>query len=145
MQGERVLQCVTSSPQETKRIAKEFARQLQPGTVLCFRGDLGAGKTTFIKGLVEEVSKVPEIEVSSPTFTYLNVYEGPTSVYHFDLYRLQDEEDFYLMGFDEYFSSEGICCVEWSERIPHLTNEFLFVVEMKHLDGQGREICITRM
>ena len=76
-----------------------------------------AGKTTFIKGLIHAAAQIASSEVQSPTFNYLNIYEGRKTIYHFDLYRLRDRDEFLSMGFDEFFDAGGICCIEWSERI----------------------------
>jgi tRNA threonylcarbamoyladenosine biosynthesis protein TsaE len=111
---------------------------------LCFFGDLGSGKTTFIKGLVEEASGVSSHEVNSPTFSYLNIYSGPRgTVYHFDLYRLRDVDEFLSMGFDEYMDAGGICCIEWSERIAQLLPAQFIKITMIPSAKGGREIEIN--
>lgn len=108
---------LSTSAEETEKIGKQIANRLTPGTILAIQGDLGAGKTTLIKGIVAELFKVtPEI-VQSPTFTYMNLYQGNPALYHFDLYRLKDKDDFLKMGFLDFFSNETICCIEWPERI----------------------------
>lgn len=130
--------------EETMAFAKEFSRCLRPNHVVCFFGDLGAGKTTFIKGLVEAVSGLSADLVNSPTFTYLNIYTGPQqTVYHFDLYRLRDVDEFLSMGFDEYMAAGGICCIEWSERIMELLPPLTIVVWMSVSDEGGRNIEIS--
>lgn len=109
----------SSSPEETLAIGKKIASLLSLGDVLCLTGDLGAGKTTLVKGLVEEVTKKTlQEEVVSPTFTYLNIYPGTTTVYHFDLYRLSEPEEFFYAGFGETLEAEGIFCIEWPDRLP---------------------------
>lgn len=85
--------------------------------MLAFFGDLGTGKTTFIRYLAEALSGIAQESVTSPTFQYLNIYSGKVTVYHFDLYRLQGASDFVHMGFDELLGGDGICCIEWAERI----------------------------
>lgn len=133
---------VVRSAEETKAWGERLAESLPPGTIVCLYGELGAGKTTLVKGLVRKAAGIPEEEVRSPTFTYLHVYEGPMPVYHFDLYRLSNADEFLAMGFDEYFTQGGICCVEWPERIasvlpfPHLE------VRLKHLDQETRQLWI---
>lgn len=102
---------------QTKALGAKLGSVLTANSILCFFGDLGAGKTTFIKGLVAALTDVPMEQVNSPTYTYLNIYEGKIPVYHFDLYRLRGEDDFLQMGFDEYFTAGGICCIEWPIRI----------------------------
>lgn len=107
----------SSSAAETFQKGYQLGKMLSPFTVVCLFGELGAGKTTFVKGLVESATQLNGSIVQSPTFTYLNIYEGVQTVYHFDLYRLQSADDFLKMGFDEYFEAGGICCIEWSERL----------------------------
>lgn len=136
---------LSRSASDTKAIGKSLGAYLTGGNVVCFFGDLGAGKTTFIKGLAASIAKVPEDEVHSPTYTYLNIYSGPTPVYHFDLYRLKSADDFMQMGFDEYFSTdEGICCVEWSERIEELLPDDVICVTIKNVSLEEREIEVVR-
>jgi tRNA threonylcarbamoyladenosine biosynthesis protein TsaE len=100
-------------------LAQAFlAMPLRPW-LLCLQGDLGAGKTTFVKGLAEGLGFKPE-EIQSPTFAYLNIHEHSSkafSIFHFDLYRLTSSQDFCAMGFEEYFYEPGLCCIEWPERI----------------------------
>lgn len=112
------IRVVTESIEETEKVAVDLASTISAPTLLCFHGDLGAGKTTFIKALASYLTGVSKDEVSSPTFTLLNIYEGKIPLYHFDLYRLKDEEDFLNLGFDEILTSNsGVFCIEWVERI----------------------------
>lgn len=129
---------VTNSAEETVELGKELGKSLNPNSVLCFFGDLGAGKTTLIRGIVEGAANY--LGVSSPTFVYLNVYRGDQTVYHFDLYRLEGEDEFVNMGFDDLFDSGGICCIEWSERITSLLPKEVVRVELKHAGEDKREI-----
>jgi len=133
---------LSHSIEETLEISRVLARQLHKNSVVCFFGELGAGKTTFIKGLTAAIAAYPSEDVSSPTFTYLNIYSGDVSVYHFDLYRLRDEDEFLSMGFDEFFSAGGICCIEWSERIAALIPEDAVQVWLTHAGGDKRHIKI---
>ncbi len=82
-------------------------------------------------------------DVCSPTFTYLNIYKGPIDIYHFDLYRLRDEDEFLSMGFDEFFTADGICCIEWSERIQSILPENCIKVYLTHAGGDKRRIKIV--
>lgn len=141
--GEHAKFYVVRSLTETFDLSRSFGAQLKPGSIICFFGDLGAGKTTFIKGLVHGVSGFPPEEVTSPTFTYLNIYQGNSlTVYHFDLYRLRDAEEFLTMGFEDYLYAGGICCIEWSERIRDLLPPEVIVVKISHLEQEAREILI---
>lgn len=132
------------SAEETYRLGVDFGKQLSRDAVVCFFGSLGAGKTTFIKGVVNGISGVSKSEVSSPTFTYLNIYQGETTVYHFDLYRLQDADEFLSMGFDEMFDAGGICCIEWSEKISSLIPSGALCVRLSHEGGDKRSIEILK-
>jgi tRNA threonylcarbamoyladenosine biosynthesis protein TsaE len=131
---------VTHSAEETLRFGAAFGAALKPNSILCLFGELGAGKTTFVKGIVQGVSGVSPSQVVSPTFVYLNIYEN---VYHFDLYRLHDYDEFLSLGFEEYFFAGGICCIEWSERIAPIIPEGAIRVTLSHLMEESREICIS--
>lgn len=133
----------THSAEETIALGKKLSRELQDNSIVCFFGDLAAGKTTFIKGLASGVTDCKLEEVNSPTFVYLNIYEGKRSVFHFDLYRLTGPKDFLGMGFDEYLYSGGVSCIEWSERIDSLIPSDCIRVEMKHLGDNKRRITIA--
>lgn len=133
---------VSKSAEETTQLGIEFGKKLKRNSVVCFLGDLGAGKTTFIKGLAAGVGYQNLKDVNSPTFVYLNLYKGKKTIYHFDLYRLRDLDEFLSMGFDEYFSAGGICCIEWAEKIlPILPSEFIFV-KIIHEKANTRKITI---
>jgi tRNA threonylcarbamoyladenosine biosynthesis protein TsaE len=130
------------SAEETKALGISLGKELPPNSVVCFFGDLGAGKTTFIKGLVVGAESGAESDVTSPTFTYLNIYQGKTALYHFDLYRLRDADEFLSMGFDEMFYAGGICCVEWSEKIRTLLPSGAIQVHIMHMGENERRISI---
>ena len=117
---------LTKTPEETFELGRKLGAELPPNSLITLYGDLGVGKTTFIKGLVAGAAELPPHEVSSPTFNYLNIYSGKQTLYHFDLYRLKNGEEFFLMGFDEYFSMPGICCIEWPETIAAKLPPLLF-------------------
>ena len=106
----------THSEQETAGIAATLARRLSPGTVVLLYGELGTGKTAFVRGFVEGVGVAPD-EVSSPTFTVIQQYGGNGCVYHVDLYRLRpDEVD--DLGLEELPERGGLVCIEWADRLP---------------------------
>ncbi len=130
------------SEEETRAIGYAFGQQLPLNSVVCFFGELGAGKTTFIKGLAAGAAGISPEQVQSPTFVYLNIHRGLSTVYHFDLYRLHDAEEFLSMGFDEYFFADGICCVEWSEKVAELLPPHRIEVHLAHKDEQSREITV---
>lgn len=132
---------ISRSQEETIALGEEFGSTLEVGSVVCFFGDLGAGKTTFIKGLVKGFSGYPSEHVNSPTFVYLNIYKEVKTVYHFDLYRLKNSEQFISMGFDEMFYMAGVSLLEWSEKIEDILPENRIQITIKH-QGESREITI---
>ena len=106
---------ITNSEEETKKIAREFASKLSKNAIIVLSGELGAGKTKFTEGFLSYFGL--EKEISSPTFTIVNEYKNKkATIYHFDVYRLSDIDEFYAIGGDEYFS-KGICIIEWGEII----------------------------
>jgi len=138
-----MIERLSHSPEETVKLGKKIGIQLAPNTIICFSGDLGAGKTTLIKGLASSAADCDEEIVNSPTFVYLNIYEGKKTVFHFDLYRLQQPIDFLRMGFDEYLYLGGISCIEWSERLgEHLPSNCLHI-SLHHLDKDLRKMTIS--
>lgn len=132
------------SENETISLGAEFGKKLPSNSIVCFFGDLGAGKTTFIKGLVQGAAATDQEIVNSPTYVYLNIYQGQKKIYHFDLYRLRDADEFLSMGFDEFFFAGGICCIEWSEKIDSLLIDSCFRVEIQHIKENERMIVISK-
>ncbi len=135
---------IADSADETLRLGRSFGASLPKNAVIALFGDLGAGKTTFIKGLVEGAGLLDSRCVSSPTFSLLNIYEGNKTIYHFDLYRLQDKGEFFRSGFDEYFAAGGICCMEWSEKIETELPINSYKVNISYLGQEKRQIEISR-
>ncbi len=115
----RSLSATLEGPEQTREFAARFAQSLPKNCVLALYGDLGAGKTTFMQGLVRGL-KGNEDEVHSPTYLYLHLYDTDPPVFHFDLYRMQSPKDFTSMGFEEYFEKGGITAIEWPEKIENL-------------------------
>jgi tRNA threonylcarbamoyladenosine biosynthesis protein TsaE len=137
-------QVLSYSAAETFAMGAAFGKQLPPNSVVFFYGDLGAGKTTFIKGVVSGAADIADSEVTSPTFAYLNIYRGAKTVYHFDLYRLRDADEFLAMGFDEMFDAGGICCIEWAEKIAALDIAEVLCVRLTHVEEGVRRIEINQ-
>lgn len=110
------MEYLTKSEAETEALGARLAEQLEPGGVVAFTGDLGAGKTAFTRGLARGLGY--EGRVTSPTFTIVNEYEGAgIPLFHFDMYRLEDAGDLFDIGWEDYLDREGVCAVEWSERV----------------------------
>ncbi len=135
---------VSTSSEETIEAGRQIGKLLNKQELLCLTGDLGAGKTTLVKGIVQEVTGVSPSEVVSPTFTYLNIYEGKLPLYHFDLYRLDSEEEFLLSGFDEFLEKEGICCVEWPDKLPQKVSQNKISIHIEYLGESKRKITLSR-
>jgi len=134
------LEYTTASTEETEALGQALAKTLASGTLLALHGDLGAGKTAFVRGLAAGLGY--HGRVTSPTFTIVNEYEGKMPLFHFDLYRLGSEDELYDIGFDEYLSRNGICAVEWSERAPELMNAAQVQVTISRLDETSRRIVV---
>jgi tRNA threonylcarbamoyladenosine biosynthesis protein TsaE len=113
---------ISNSPSETEAIGRQFANNVNAGSVLALKGELGSGKTQFTKGLVAGLgSSVP---VTSPTFTIIHEYPGGRlPVYHFDFFRLEDQESVARLGLDDYFFGDGVSVIEWADRFPEFIPE----------------------
>ncbi len=139
------LKVTSHSEDDTIAFAEKIAKVLEKGTIIALQGDLGAGKTHFVKGLALGLG-ASEI-VTSPTFTLLNIYEsGKMPLYHFDMYRLSSAEEAQELGFDEYLDSktlDGITVVEWPECVEGLIKGTHIVVKIEKLE-KGRNILIWR-
>ncbi len=129
---------------QTKKLAEAFALLMKAPMIVLFEGDLGSGKTTFIKHLVKAL-RCDDV-VTSPTFTLLNTYQGKFPIYHFDMYRLSSAEEALNVGFAEYFDKktlDGIALVEWPENVEGLIKKADFVVEITK-QGENHRTFIIR-
>lgn len=141
---------LSRSESETRRIARSFAGSLQLGDVVALYGELGSGKTQFVKGICEAFGIISH--VASPTFVIQNRYEGKSHrgnnilLYHFDLYRLNTAEEVYDLGYEEFFFGDGICMVEWAERLGQLlpTSRYDVILALGK-DEDVREISIEKV
>ena len=131
---------ISRSEAETVGFGREFAKRLRPGSFVALYGDLGAGKTQFVKGICDEF-EVSEV-VNSPTFTIVNEYHGTLPVFHIDLYRMKNLEEILGIGFDEYSEAGGVCLVEWAEKLDGIIPERRFDVKMTVVDDTTREIIV---
>lgn len=131
----------TASESETIKVAREFASALEHGDVVALYGELGAGKTQFVKGVCDAF-KVHS-HVSSPTFVILNRYEGKDRsnneilVHHFDLYRMRSMEEVYDLGYEEFFASDGVCLIEWADYLGELLPERRYDVRFELGDQEN--------
>lgn len=128
----------------TKKIALDFAKQLKGGDVICMYGDLGAGKTEFVRALARGLGI--DDYITSPTFTILNEYSGDINLYHFDVYRIADSDEMYEIGYDEYIDGDGVCVIEWAELIEDILprRRYNITINTDTEKGSGyRKITIT--
>lgn len=132
---------ISRSPIQTEEIAREFAETVLPGSVVSLYGGLGAGKTRFVRGFVKAFGISPD-EVDSPTFTIINEYHGETPIYHFDFYRLDDVREAIEIGAEEYFYGDGVCLIEWPERISGLLPSDCINITLTIKGKTTREISI---
>lgn len=132
---------ITCSAEETYQAGRQFGLTLAPSSVIAFNGNLGAGKTTFIRGVAVAFG-IEECDVCSPTFIYLNIYQGKLPFYHFDLYRIPSAREFIDAGFEEFLHTGGICCIEWSEKIVSLLPKTTIHVSLTPQGESVRTISI---
>ena len=131
---------MTHSPDETQALGERIAAFLKPGDVIAFRGDLGAGKTAFTRGIAKGLGIGDP--VTSPTFTIVNEYlDGDMPLFHFDMYRLSSSDDLFDIGWEDYLARGGICAVEWSENVSDAL-EGAIEITIRYVCENDREIMI---
>ncbi len=134
---------ISDSPSATERFAADFSKTLCGGEILAFRGELGQGKTCFVRGLAQGLGCTDD--VTSPTFALVNVYNGGRlALYHFDMYRVSDWEDLYSTGYFDYAEMGGVLAVEWSENIEAALPDDVYTVTICSTGENTREILIER-
>lgn len=132
-----------SNLKQTQELALAFSKVLKPSMVVLLNGDLGSGKTTFVKGVVSALGC--KDLVTSPTFTLLNTYNAKFPIYHFDMYRLSSAEEAMNVGFEEYFDKntlDGVCFVEWPENVDGLIRDVDYVIDIEKTGENKRVITI---
>jgi tRNA threonylcarbamoyladenosine biosynthesis protein TsaE len=135
---------IVKTLKDTEKLAAALARKLCPGMVLALNGDLGAGKTTFIKYLIRH-SGNQEI-VTSPTFVILNIYPGRQKFYHFDFYRLNSLADIESVGGEEFIpASDGVTLIEWAEKIPEILPENYLRIDIKIKSANSRSVKLNEI
>ena len=134
------MEYITNSPEETEKIGAALAQVIVPGSVIAYRGDLGAGKTAFTRGLAKGLG-CGEM-VTSPTYTIVNEYlGGRLPLFHFDMYRLRSSDDLFDIGWDDYLDREGVCAVEWSENVDDAMEDAIYIT-IEKLGENVRRITI---
>ena len=135
------MEYITHSPEETEKIGAALAQKLNAGTVIAYRGDLGAGKTAFTRGLARGLGY--KESVTSPTYTIVNEYlGGRLPLFHFDMYRLTSSDDLWDIGWEDYLDRQGVCAVEWSENVEDAFDGSEITVRIERLDDVSRTITI---
>jgi tRNA threonylcarbamoyladenosine biosynthesis protein TsaE len=131
----------THSAEETRALGRQLATDfLPPQGVVLLIGDLGAGKTTLAKGIVEGREAAPGDEVSSPTFTLIHEYGDPVRIYHVDLYRLETAEQVRRLGLEEFFDKPALTLIEWGERFPEVLPAERVEIRLTHTSEETRVI-----
>ena len=134
------MQYITNSPAETEAIGAALGNIINPGTVIAYRGDLGAGKTAFTRGLARGLG-CTEI-VTSPTYTIVNEYlGGRLPLFHFDMYRLRSSDDLFDIGWEDYLDRGGVCAVEWSENVDDAMEDAVYIT-IEKLGEDSRRITV---
>jgi len=130
----------TNSPAETEALGAALGRVLEPGAVIAYRGDLGAGKTAFTRGLARGLGYTDS--VTSPTYTIVNEYlGGRLPLFHFDMYRLRSADDLWDIGWEDYLDRGGVCAVEWSENVNDAMEDAIFIT-IEKLGAESRRITL---
>jgi len=135
------MEFVTTSEQETAALGARLAERLRPGDVVALYGYLGAGKTALVRGMARGLGI--RTGVSSPTFTIVNEYLGPTPLFHFDMYRLAGAEELFEIGWEDYLLRGGICVVEWSENVEEAFPPETIRIAIEKTGEDTRRIRVT--
>ena len=136
------MEFITNAPEETEALGERLGKILTPGTILAYRGDLGAGKTAFTRGLARGLGCTQQ--VTSPTYTIVNEYlGGRLPLFHFDMYRLRSSDDLFDIGWDDYLDRQGVCAVEWSENVADAMEDPV-TVTIEKIGENARRITIER-
>ena len=134
------MEFLTNSPEETEAVGAALGKILTPGAVIAYRGDLGAGKTAFTRGLARGLGYAEP--VTSPTYTIVNEYlGGRLPLFHFDMYRLASSDDLWDIGWEDYLERGGVCAVEWSENVSDALEDPIFIT-IEKLGEESRRITL---
>jgi tRNA threonylcarbamoyladenosine biosynthesis protein TsaE len=133
---------VTTTHAETIRLGRLLAGMLLPGMVVALQGDLGAGKTTLVKGIASGLLGIDERDVTSPTFTIVQEYGGAVPLYHVDAYRLDSGLDLEAVGFDDFVDGSGVTVIEWADRISEALPRDTLIILIEQTGEHQRRICL---
>jgi tRNA threonylcarbamoyladenosine biosynthesis protein TsaE len=138
-----VIERITRSPEETTALGRELASRLAPPVLVLLSGDLGSGKTTLTKGIISGLGAAREEDVTSPTFTLVHVFRNHATVYHVDLYRVEQFRDLETLGLEDVLSEPAIVIIEWAERFSLRSDWPRLLVHLEHVEGDTRRITIS--
>jgi tRNA threonylcarbamoyladenosine biosynthesis protein TsaE len=136
------IEIISGSAQRTREVASLVGAKLRKGDILALSGELGSGKTCFTAGLARGLGVSETYQITSPTFTLINEYPARCNLYHFDVYRLSGYSEFEDLGYEEYFSGEGIVVIEWAEKIYQIIPDSAFFIKFDYIDENSRKINI---
>ena len=135
----------TNSPEETVALGRRLAKDLAPPRMVLLRGDLGAGKTTLVKGIAAGFDAASEEDVTSPTFTLIHEYRGPTAnLYHIDLYRIDTARELETLGIDDLLAGNAVLLIEWGEKFERLLRECDVEIAIERLGDQDRRFTVNQ-
>ena len=145
--GERRLtrEFATNSPEETIALGRELAASLSPPKLVILRGDLGAGKTTLVKGIAEGFNAASQGDVTSPTFTLIHEYRGPSAtLYHIDLYRIDTPRELETLGLDDLITENSVLLIEWGEKFERFRRERDYEIALNRISDTERAIALIK-
>jgi len=133
------------SAEETTELGRRLATDLKPGSIVLLRGDLGAGKTTMVKGIAEGFQAAKAEDVTSPTFTLIHEYRGPAvTLYHIDLYRIDTQRELDTLALDDLMTPQSILLIEWGEKFERFGKERDVEIAIKHNNNDERQVTVSR-
>lgn len=134
---------LSSSPENTKKIARRLTNEFKIGDIIGLVGDLGSGKTYFIKEIVKSFGNSKN-EVISPTFVLMRIYEGKKTIYHYDLYRIKSYKELENIGYREFLSLADLTVIEWADKVKEIYNDFNWIVNIDYVSKKQRKITIYK-
>ena len=134
----------THSAEETTDLGRKLSAEIKPGSVVLLRGDLGAGKTTLVKGIAEGFKAAEAEDVTSPTFTLIHEYRGAqVTLFHIDLYRIDTQRELDTLGLDDLMTPQSVLLIEWGEKFERFVRERSAEIAIEHLGGDNRRITVS--
>ncbi|RJR43199.1 MAG: tRNA (adenosine(37)-N6)-threonylcarbamoyltransferase complex ATPase subunit type 1 TsaE [Desulfobacteraceae bacterium] len=133
----------SGSDEQTLELGRIVGALLKEGDVVALSGELGGGKTRFTKGIAEGLGIPPTVVVTSPSFALVNEYSGAVTLYHMDIYRLEDQREFYAAGLEEYLYGHGVAVMEWADRWPEILPDYSIRVRFEIVDDHRRNIIFS--